>query len=203
MSGFSFAGVKDLNTILDVDKSMELTPDAIALLWKEYHSEKMGSIGWVAPAVIGKRALKRAEEENCRFFITPVFETAAPDPATAGYYNLVVQYFSPAHFVLADMGQYQNDPANASPLLSFSIFSEFAAAKNLTLIRADIVSPALEEGDARKIIAATLANFDGNDDEDSVDWVNLFNNDPEKFDFEKFVEEQRASWFKSKEDREA
>ncbi|GMI27593.1 hypothetical protein TeGR_g8198 [Tetraparma gracilis] len=197
MSGFSFAGVKDLASILDMEKCAPLNGDEIATLWKEYHADKSESIGWVGEGAVGKIVLHKARSKNCKFFVAPVFDSRAEDPATAGYYNLIVQFFEPSHFVLADLNQYQQDPANTNPMLSFSVFDEFLESRNVALIRADVISKALEEEDAKKVIRGVLSNFDGRSL--SRDWVDEFNNRPAEFDFDKYVALQRASWFSGEE----
>jgi len=113
--------------------------------------------------------------------------------ARAGYYNLLVQFFEPGHFVLCDLQQYQADPALATAQISFTVFDEFLEDKNITLIRADIVNRALDEEVATKIVKGVLRNYDGR--KLATDWVDLFNNKPDEFDFDKFVALQRANWF--------
>lgn len=98
----------------DMEKCAPLNGDEIATLWKEYHADKSESIGWVGEGAVGKIVLHKARSKNCKFFVAPVFDSRAEDPATAGYYNLIVQFFEPSHFVLADLNQCVRERAGSS-----------------------------------------------------------------------------------------
>lgn len=103
------------------------------------------------------------------------------------------QFFEPSHFVLANLQDYQADPANAQPVISFSVFDDYIESKNMTLVRADIIVNVFREGEAEKIIGGILKRFDGRTCD--KDWVDIFNNKPEDFKFEEFIEDSRTSWF--------
>ena len=91
------------------------------------------------------------------------------------------------------MQDYQADPANAQPVISFSVFDDYIESKNMTLVRADIIVNVFREGEAEKIIGGILKRFDGRTCD--KDWVDIFNNKPEDFKFEEFIEDSRTAWF--------
>ena len=47
MSGFNFVGPKNLDNILDVEACRDLPGDEVAKMWKAYHDDKEGCLGWV------------------------------------------------------------------------------------------------------------------------------------------------------------
>jgi hypothetical protein len=96
---------------------------------------------------------------------------------------------------------YQADPANAKPVISFSVFDDYIESKNMTLVRADIIVDTFREGEAEKIIGGILKRFDGRTC--SKDWVDIFNNKPEDFNFDEFIEDSRTVWFETENQGEA
>mmetsp|Transcript_17351 Transcript_17351/g.35764 ORF Transcript_17351/g.35764 Transcript_17351/m.35764 type:complete len:240 (-) Transcript_17351:12-731(-) len=197
LSGFSFAGPKGIDQILDKDAVGKLNGDELATVWKDFHAQKKGTIGWVVEGSVGKLVLHRANSKNGKFFISPVFrdveEAEGEGESDAQYYNLIVQFFDPSHFVLANLQDYQSDPANAKPVISFSVFDDYIESKNMTLVRADIIVDTFKEGEPEKILGGILKRFDGRTCE--TDWVDKFNNSPAEFDFEGFIEDSRKLWF--------
>jgi hypothetical protein len=199
LSGFSFTGAKNLSEIMDVAKASTLTSTEIASLWTEYHADKKGSVGWVCSNANTNNVIKKAADSKCPFFLAPVFNSSET-PASAGYYNMIVQYFEPSHFILTDMGAYQSDPSNAPAMISFSVFDDFYDSHSITLVRGDIIAPSLTTPDSLKIINSVITNYSLHDEVgrvgySSVDWVKVFNHEPDQFRFDIFVEFQRAAWF--------
>ena len=57
---------------------------------------------------------------------------------------------------MAYLEDYQMDPARAQPLLTFSVFDDFADDKDLTLIRADILNKGIDQDEGLKIVQNML-----------------------------------------------
>ena len=204
-SGFNFVGPKNLDNILDTEACKDLPGNEIAVLWKEFHEDKKDCLGWVMEGEIGKAVLDTARDKNGKFFIVPIFETPTTNddgangqsdcygttPQNAGYFNLIVQFFPDNHFVLAPLDKYQSNPAEAQPVLSFSVFDDYIESKNMCLVRADIVAKAFDVKDAQKVISMTLKSWEGKGD---THFVDLFNNKSEEFEFEQYIEEARKQW---------
>ena len=103
-----------------------------------------------------------------------------------------MQFFPDSHFVLAPLDKYQSDPASAQPVLSFSVFDDFIDDKNLCLVRADVVAKGFDVADARKVISMCVKGWEG---KGTPDYVDLFNNRSEDFEFERYIEDARKQWF--------
>lgn len=130
-----------------------------------------------------------------QFFIAPVFEPKEESKETnsAGYYNLIVQFFEPSHFVCANLSAYQQNPAEAPPVLSFSVFDDYIESLNITLVRADVVVDSFQDDSVFKVIGGVLKRYDGRDYD--KDYVHQFNNAPGDFNFDDFIESSRQIWF--------
>ena len=162
---------------------------------------------------MGKAVLESARDKNGKFFIVPIFDSPTTNDdesakvgdtsdcygtseENAGYYNLIVQFFPDSHFVIAPLDSYQQNPAEAQPVLSFSVFDDYIEKRNVCLVRADIIAKGLEEEDARKVISICLKMWQGADGEGGGgDFVDKFNNSPGEFDFETYLKAARAEWF--------
>ena len=147
-------------------------------------------------------------DKNGKFFIVPIFDTPTLNnngggvgdvedcygttPANAGYYNLIVQFFPDSHFVVAPLDAYQQNPAEAQPVLSFSVFEDYIDSRNMCLVRADVIAKNLKEEDARKVISMCIKNWEGGGGNDFVD---KFNNSPAEFDFDQYLKSAREEWF--------
>ena len=127
------------------------------------------------------------------FYIQPIFRDD-------GHFMLVSQFFEPSHFIMAYLEDYKMDPTAAQPLLSFSIFDDYADDKDLTLVRADIMNNGIDEGEGLKVVKAMLDNYK-NDDE----YLNVraFNTKPDSFDLDGFIAQQSEKWNTANDDKTA
>ena len=118
------------------------------------------------------------------FYIQPIFRDD-------GHFMLVSQFFEPSHFIMAYLEDYKMDPAAAQPLLTFSIFDDYALEKDLTLVRVDILNPGIDEGEGLKVVRSMLDNYKNDDEYLSV---RSFNSKPESFDLDDFIAQQSRKW---------
>lgn len=124
------------------------------------------------------------------FFIQPIFRDD-------GHFMLVSQFFEPSHFIMAYLEDYKMDPAAAQPLISFSVFDDYAKDKDLTLVRADILNNGIDDGEGLKVVRSMLDNYK-NDDEYLN--VRVFNVNPNSFDLDDFLEQKGKQWETSGDD---
>ena len=118
------------------------------------------------------------------FFVQPVFRDD-------GYFMMVSQFQAPGHFLMAYLEDYQMDPAGAQPLLSFSVFDDYAEDMDLTLVRADILNRGIHDDEGYKIVQNML---DGYVRDDEYMAVYGFNKKPDSFDLDDFIARQNEKW---------
>lgn len=151
-------------------------------MWYQYHEGKEGVIGLVLGGKEAKALIPRAVISP--FFIQPIFRED-------GHFMLVSQFFEPSHFIMAYLEDYKMDPAAAQPLLSFSIFEDYADDKDMTLVRADILNRGIDEGEGLKVVNSMLDNYKNDDQYLSV---RAFNSMPDSFDLESYIAQQSEQW---------
>jgi len=179
---FSFAGPKKLNDILNKELIQDKTRTEISDLWYTYHENKENVIGLVLDGKEGDNILPRATSNP--FFVQPIFRDD-------GHFILVSQFFDPSHFIMAYLEDYKMDPASAQPLMTFSVFDDYAQEKNLTLVRADILNTGIDDGEGLKVVKSMLDNYE---DDDKFLAVKAFNKKPDSFDIDDYITQQNAKW---------
>lgn len=83
------------------------------------------------------------------------------------------------------------DPAAAQPLMTMSVFNDYADKLNLTLVRCDIINKGIEDGEGLKVANNLLDSY-RNDEE--YDTVKGFNGKPDTFDIDDFISVQNQKW---------
>lgn len=73
-------------------------------------------------------------------------------------------------------------------MLTCSVLDDF---DDITLVRADVVNLDIQEDEGRKVVKSLLDSY-GNDEE--MQMVKNFNQNPDMFDVEVYVESQRRKW---------
>ena len=104
---------------------------------------------------------------------------------------MISQFLEPSHFLMAYLEDYKMDPTGAQPLLTFSIFDDYAKDKDLVLVRADILNRGIQEDEGYKLVQNMLDVY-VHDDEYMV--VNAFNKKPDTFDLDDFIARQNEKW---------
>lgn len=179
---FSFAGPKKLNEILKIDLVEDKSKTEISDLWYSYHENKENVLGLVLGGKESKALIPRAVISP--FYIQPIFRDD-------GHFMLVSQFFEPSHFIMAYLEDYKMDPAAAQPLLSFSIFDDYADEKDVTLVRVDIMNRGIDEGEGLKVVNSMIENYKNDDEYLSV---RGFNSKPDSFDLENYIAQQSSKW---------
>jgi ATP synthase mitochondrial F1 complex assembly factor 1 len=104
---------------------------------------------------------------------------------------LVSQFFDPSHFIMAYLEDYKMDPSSAQPLLTFSVFDDYALDKDLTLVRADILNIGIDDSEGLMIVKNMIDHYV---DDDEYTIVKAFNKNPDSFDIDDFIGRQNEKW---------
>eukprot|EP00980_Cylindrotheca_fusiformis_P018603 scaffold6162_cov154-Cylindrotheca_fusiformis.AAC.13 len=92
---------------------------------------------------------------------------------------------------MAYLEDYKMDPARAQPLITFSVFDDYAEDKDLTLVRADILNKGIDDAEGLKIVQNMLEMYTNEDEYRSV---YAFNKKPDTFDVDDYVAQQNMKW---------
>jgi len=104
---------------------------------------------------------------------------------------LLSQFQEPAHFLMAYLEDYKMDPHSATPLLTFSVFDDLAASKNLTLVRCDVLNKNIQYDEALRVVQSVLDNYRNEHEFASVE---TFNDEPNSFDVDDYVSRMNDKW---------
>jgi ATP synthase F1 complex assembly factor 1 len=181
-SSFSWTGPRALEDIIKKELLVDKTADEVSAIWLKYHEEKDAVHGTTLKGSEGINVLERAKESP--FFIQPVFRDD-------GFFMLVSQYQADHHFLMAYLEDYKMDPARASPLLTFSLFADYADELDLTLVRTDVVNNGVLDEEALKVVVGML---DAYRHEDEYEQVRIFNQAPDQFDIDDYISRQNQRW---------
>jgi ATP11 protein len=87
---------------------------------------------------------------------------------------------------------YKLDPARASPLLTFSVFVDYADHDlDLTMVRTDVIARTIDDHEASKVVSNMI---DAYRKDEQYALVHTFNHEPEKFDFDDYISQQNQRW---------
>jgi len=118
------------------------------------------------------------------FFIQPIFRDD-------GFFMMISQFQEPSHFLMAYLEDYKMDPRSAQPLLTFSVFNDYADSKNVSLVRVDILNPGIEDNEGKKIVQNAVESYMI---EEEFTTVKMFNKKPDKFDVDDYISRQNEKW---------
>lgn len=107
---------------------------------------------------------------------------------------LVSQFQEPSHFLMAYLEDYKLDPAAASPLVTFSVFNDYADKRDMSFVRCDIINRAIHDDEGLKVLHRML---DAYKSEDEFPLVHAFNKTPESFDIDDYISRQNPKWNQS------
>ncbi len=108
-----------------------------------------------------------------------------------GFFMMVSQFQAPAYFLLAYLEDYKMDPHSATPLLTFSVFNDYATSKNVSLVRCDILNKGVDTTEGRKVVQALLDNYRVDENFQSV---KMFNENPNTFDIDDYISQMNERW---------
>jgi len=183
LSGFSFAGPRNLNEIMKTELLENKTKAEISDIWMSYHESKERVHGTVLKGSDGLKVLQRAEK--LPFFIEPIFRDD-------GFFMLLSQFQTPSHFLLAYLEDYKMDPNRAQPLLTFSIFNDMVESHDISLLRCDVINKGIEESEGRKVMEFLVDCYKV--EEEHEKWVKEFNEKPATFDVDDYIACMNQKW---------
>lgn len=108
-----------------------------------------------------------------------------------GFFMLVSQFQADQHFLMAYLEDYKMDPTAASPLLTFSVFTDYADDLDLSLVRSEVVNQGINDDEAVKVINGMMTAYT---QDDEYEQVHNFNQTPEKFDVDDYISRQNQRW---------
>jgi hypothetical protein len=108
-----------------------------------------------------------------------------------GFFMLLSQFQEPSHFLMAYLEDYKMDPSAAQPLLTFTVFDDYAKDKDVTLVRCDILNKGIHDTEGRKIVENMLESY-RSDVEFAT--VKTFNERPNSFDVDDYISRQNEKW---------
>ena len=83
------------------------------------------------------------------------------------------------------------DPAAAQPLMTMSLFDDYADKLDLTLTRVDIINKGIDDSEGFKVANCLVDSYRN---EEEYDAVKSFNRKPDAFDIDDFISVQNRKW---------
>jgi len=83
------------------------------------------------------------------------------------------------------------DPHSATPLLTFSVFNDYADSKDVALVRCDFLNKGIDNEEGRKVVQSLLDHY--RDDTD-FERIETFNHRPSEFDFDDHISKMNVRW---------
>ncbi|CAM9563882.1 unnamed protein product [Heterosigma akashiwo] len=121
-----------------------------------------------------QKLLSRGNE--CPYFVHPIWREQ-------GYFMLLSQ-FQDRHVLVTYLEDFKSNPNGAQPWLVISAYSDLVESKGLGLVRGDI-TPNLSSLEASDLFTKVLESYT---EDTKYEEVECFNNTPQSFDLEKYVE---------------
>lgn len=81
------------------------------------------------------------------------------------------------------------DPSAATPLLTFSVFTDYAQNKDVSLVRCDILNRSIQDDEGRKVVESVLHNY-----QQEFAGVQTFNERPAHFDIDDHIRRMSERW---------
>ncbi|KAI3880977.1 hypothetical protein MKX03_007823 [Papaver bracteatum] len=148
-SGFTPLQQKPLNSIVDIERAKNFSPEDLADIWDDYHLGR-GHIGVTMKAKLYHLMKQRAV--TCRHFVVPLWKGS-------GYVTMFVQVQMP-HIIFTGLEDYKARGTQAAPYFTATYFTEFAETKDMVLVRGDIVfTSKLTDAEAQWLLETTQAFY--------------------------------------------
>ncbi|KAF7803365.1 ATP synthase mitochondrial F1 complex assembly factor 1 [Senna tora] len=169
-TGFAPLQPKPLDSIIDVERVKDRSPEEIASIWDDYHLGR-GHIGASMKAKLYHLLEHRAE--SCRYFVIPLWRGS-------GYTTMFAQVQMP-HMIFTGLEDYKARGTQAAPYMTVSFYKEFAESKDLVLIRGDVVFTSKLSDSEAKWLLETAQSFYLSDVRYKL--VERFNKETRDFEF--------------------
>ncbi|XVF87388.1 hypothetical protein PTKIN_Ptkin18bG0116100 [Pterospermum kingtungense] len=169
-TGFTPLKPKPLDSIMDLDRAKNRSPEDLASIWDDYHLGR-GHIGLTMKAKLYHLLEQRGSD--CRYFVIPLWRGS-------GYTTMFAQVQLP-HMLFTGLEDYKARGTQASPYFTTTFYTEFAESKDLVLIHGDIVFTSKLSDEEAKWLLETTQSFYLNDARYKL--VECFNRQPRDFEF--------------------
>ncbi|KAF2305183.1 hypothetical protein GH714_002874 [Hevea brasiliensis] len=130
-TGFTSLQPKPLDSIMDIERAKDKSPEDLASIWDDYHLGR-GHIGASVTAKLYHLLVQRAAD--CRYFVIPLWRGS-------GYTTIFAQVQMP-HMLFTGLEDYKARGTQAAPYFTASFYTEFAETKDLVLIGEILFLPA-------------------------------------------------------------
>ncbi|KDP21044.1 hypothetical protein JCGZ_21515 [Jatropha curcas] len=169
-TGFTPLQPKPLDSIIDMERAKEKSPEDLASIWDDYHLGR-GHIGATMKSKLYHLLVQRAAD--CRYFVIPLWRGS-------GYTTMFAQVQMP-HILFTGLEDYKARGTQAAPYFTASFYTEFAESKDLVLIRGDVVFTSKLTDEEAKWLLETAQSFYLNDARYKL--VERFNKETRDFEF--------------------
>ncbi|KAK4440013.1 ATP synthase mitochondrial F1 complex assembly factor 1 [Sesamum alatum] len=169
-TGFQPLQPKPLESILDLDRAKNKSPEELADIWDDYHLGR-GHIGVSMKAKLYHMLEQRTAD--CRYFVIPLWKGS-------GYTTMFLQVQMP-HMLFTGLEDYKARGTQAAPYFTATYYKEFADSKDLVLIRGDVVFTSKLSDAEAKWLLETAQSFYLNDVRYKL--VERFNKQTREFEF--------------------
>ncbi|KAE8707563.1 Chloroplast isoform 2 [Hibiscus syriacus] len=169
-SGFKPLEPKPLDSIMDLNRAKNRSPEDLASIWDDYHLGR-GHIGLTMKAKLYRLLEQRSSD--CRYFVVPLWRGS-------GYTTMFAQVQLP-YMLFTGLEDYKARGTQASPYFTATFYTDFAESKDLVLIRGDIVFTSKLTDEEAKWLLETTQSFYLNDVRYKL--VECFNKEPRDFEF--------------------
>ncbi|XP_078177338.1 ATP synthase F1 complex assembly factor [Carex rostrata] len=169
-TGFTPLKAKPLESILDLDRAKNLSPEHLVSAWDDFHLGR-GHIGTYMKA--NQYHLLEQRSATCRHFVIPLWRGS-------GYTTMFVQVQTP-HIIFTGLEDYKARGTQASPYFTVTYYTEFAETKDTVLVRGDVVFTSKLSDEEAKWLLETAQSFYLNDSRYKL--VERFNKQTREFEF--------------------
>ncbi|XP_041028008.1 ATP synthase mitochondrial F1 complex assembly factor 1-like [Juglans microcarpa x Juglans regia] len=161
---------KPLDSIMDVERVKDRSPEDITSIWDDYHLGR-SHIGASMRANLYYLLEQRAAD--CPYLVIPLWRGS-------GYTTMFAQVQMP-HIIFTGLEDYKARGTQAAPCVTVSYYKEFAERKGLVLIRGDVVFTSKLSDTEAKWLLETAESFYLNDARYKL--VEQFNKKTHDFEF--------------------
>ncbi|KAJ4830681.1 hypothetical protein Tsubulata_027993 [Turnera subulata] len=169
-TGFTPLQPKPLDSIMDVGRAKDKSPEELASIWDDFHLGR-GHIGATMNVKLYHLLVQRAAD--CKYFVIPLWRGN-------GYTTMFVQVQMP-HILFTGLEDYKARGTQAAPYFTITCYTEFAESKDTVLIRGDVVFTSKLSDDEAKWLLETAQSFYLNDVRFQL--VERFNKQTRDFEF--------------------
>ncbi|WOG89775.1 hypothetical protein DCAR_0209014 [Daucus carota subsp. sativus] len=174
-TGFTPLKAKSLGSIIDIGRVEHQSPEDLADIWDDYHLGR-GHIGASMKASLYHLLEQRAAD--CRYFVMPLWKGS-------GYTTMFAQVQMP-YMIFTGLEDYKARGTQAAPYFTASYYTEFAATKDLVLIRGDVVFASKLTDTEAKWLLETTQSFYLNDKRYKL--IERFNKETREFEFKEVLQ---------------